>query len=478
MLQYIAYKAILYFNLFIVGYVIIISTINAVQMVLSMITTPAHLKKARFSDINLYNQSANMVPISILVPAHNEELTIVDNIHSLLSLDYPTYEVVIISDGSTDGTLQAVIDTFQLEKITYPIRSRLATEAILGVYCNPEYPMLRLIDKENGGKADALNAGINLSHYPYFASIDADSLLESDALIRIAMPFMEYKYTVAVGGIIRVGNGCTIKDGKTVSYGLPKKSIARFQIIEYFRAFLVGRVGWNFINSLLIISGAFGAFQKDAVLQVGGYTTGMIGEDMDLVLKLHKFMRENKYKYKIAFLPDPVCWTQVPEAGKVLYLQRRRWHIGLIDSLWNNRVMFLNPKYGLLGLVAMPYYFFVEMLGPVVEGLGLIMIPLAWFFGLLSLEFLILFFLSATVFGVILSLGALAIEYYTFHRYIRLREVLVLSFYGVIENFFYRQMTVIFRLFGIFGYKKHKHSWGKMKRHRFTSSESQPAANG
>lgn len=476
MLQYIAYKAIIYFNLFIVVYVIAVSTINAIQMVISMITTPAHLKKARSSDISMYNQSSNMVPISILVPAYNEELTIVDNIRSLLNLDHPTYEVVVISDGSTDGTLRAVIDTFQLKKITYPIRSRLETKEILGVYYNPDYPMLRLIDKENGGKADALNAGINLSRYPYFASIDADSLLESDALIRISTPFMEYKYTVAVGGIIRVGNGCTIKEGKAVSYGLPKKSIARFQIIEYFRAFLVGRVGWNFINSLLIISGAFGAFQKDAVFQVGGYTTGMIGEDMDLVLKLHKFMRQNKYKYRIAFLPDPVCWTQVPETGKVLYQQRRRWHIGLMDSLWNQREMFFNPRYGILGLVAMPYYFFVEMLGPVVEGLGLIMIPLAWFFGLLSSEFLILFFLSATVFGVILSLGALAIEYYTFNRYINLREVLLLSVYCIIENFFYRQMTVIFRLLGILGYRKHKNSWGKMKRQRFTPSEESPSA--
>lgn len=468
MLQFIVYKIVVYFNMFIIVYVITVSIINIIQMVLSLIGTPAYLRKARFSDIKLYSSSYNMVPISILVPAYNEEPTIVESIKSLLNLNYSTFEVVVINDGSKDETLRAVIDAFGLKKITYPIRSRISTEEVYGVYYNPDLPLLRLIDKKNGGKADALNVGINISRYPYFASIDADSLLDSDALVRIAMSFMEYKYTVAVGGIVRVANGSKIENGKVVGIEMPKKSIARFQVTEYFRAFLVGRVGWSIFNSLLIISGAFGAFQKDAVLQVGGYTTGTIGEDMELVVRLHKYMRKKKYKYRISFLPDPICWTQVPENVKTLYKQRRRWHIGLIDSLSRNREMLLNPRYGVLGMLAMPYYFFFEVLGPVVEGLGLIVIPLSYFFGLLSVEFLILFFIAMTIFGVILSVGALAIEEYTFNKYVHLRDVFILSIYSIVENFCYRQMTVVFRLSGVFRYKKYKNSWGKMKRQQFT----------
>jgi len=458
--------------MFIIVYVTIVSVTNGIQMIISMISTPAYLRKAKFSDINLYSKSDNMVPISILVPAYNEEPTIVESIKSLLSLNYLTYEVVVINDGSSDGTLNAVINAFNLKKITYPIRHKIGVNGkVHGVYYNPEFPSLRLVDKENGGKADALNTGINVSRYPYFASIDADSLLDSDALIRIAMSFMEYKYTIAVGGMVRVANGSRIENGKIVKLELPKKSVARFQIVEYFRAFLVGRVGWSVFNSLLIISGAFGAFQKDAVLKVGGYTTGTIGEDMELVLKLHKYMRKMKYKYKISFLPDPICWTQAPESIKNLYGQRRRWHIGLIDSLSRNREMFLNPKFGMLGVLAMPYYFFFEVMGPLVEALGLVIIPISYFFGLLSVEFFILFFMVTTIFGVILSVGALAIEEYTFNKYTKLSDVFILSLYSILENFGYRQMTVIFRLAGIIRYNKYKHAWGKMKRQEFSATE-------
>lgn len=472
MLQYIAYKTIFYFNMFAIIYVVIVSMISIIQMAISMAYTPAYLRKAKFSDMKRFSGSANMIPLSILVPAYNEEPVIVESIRSLLGLNYSVFEIIVINDGSSDGTLRAVTSAFGLRKISYPVRSKLSTEEVYGVYYNPDFPNLRLIDKQNGGKADALNAGINLSRYPYFASVDADSLLDSDALIRIAMSFMEYKYTIAVGGIVRVANGCTIKNGEIRSIGLPKKSIARFQIAEYFRAFLVGRVGWSLFNSLLIISGAFGAFQKSVVLEVGGYTTDTVGEDMDLVLKLHKHMRKKKYKYRISFLPDPICWTQAPETIKNLSGQRRRWHIGLIDSLGRSRGMFLNPRFGALGMLAMPYYFFIELLGPVVEALGLILIPLSWFLGILSTEFLVLFFIATTGLGVILSVGALAIEEYTFNKYIRLRDVFILSIYSIIENFSYRQMTMLFRLFGVFRYRKYKHSWSKIKRHEFSAPES------
>ena len=468
MIRYLLYKCVIYFNYFIIVYVITVGVINLIQMLMSMMFSMMYIKKAKFSDVKLYKESYNMVPVSILVPAFNEEKIVIESIHSLLNLEYLTYEVIVINDGSNDNTLKNIIKSFHLKKITFPIKSKIQTCTINGVYFNPDYPNLLLIDKENGGKADALNAGINVSNYPYFVSLDADSLLNSDALVRIAMSFMEYKYTVAVGGIIRVSNGSEVKNGKVVKLALPESRLAVFQIVEYLRAFLVGRTGWSIMNTILIISGAFGAFQKETVIKAGGYTTNTIGEDMDIVVKLHKYMREKKYKYKIAFLPDPICWTQVPEDLGDLYKQRRRWQIGLIDTLKRNKTMMLNPKYGTCGMLALPYFYLFELIAPVVEALGWVFIPLSYFLGILSFQFFIAFLIASTVFGVILSVGALVIEEYTFNKYVKLREFLRLCLYAVIENFSYRQLTVIFRLIAIFGFKKFEHSWEKVMRSDFT----------
>jgi len=466
-IKYLLYKAVIYFNMFIIVYVAVVGIINLIQMLIALVFSVMYIKKANFSDIKLYKESYNMVPISILIPAYNEENIVIQSIRSLLSLEYSTYEIIVINDGSTDKTLKLIARTFDLRKTTFPVKPKLITNPIRGIYYNPDYPNLLLIDKENGGKSDALNAGINVSRYPYFVSLDADSLLDSDALVRIALLFMEYKYTIAVGGIIRVANGSEIKNGRVVKLALPQKPFAMFQVVEYLRAFLVGRTGWSIFNTVLIISGAFGAFQKEAVIQAGGYTTGTIGEDMDLILKLHRHMREKKYKYKISFLPDPVCWTQVPENFRDLLSQRRRWQIGLIDSMKRNKIMMMNPRYGVTGLLAMPYFFLFERAAPVVEALGWVVVPLSYFLGILSFEYLLTFFLAATVFGVILSVGALIIEEFTFNKYSKTIEFLRLCFYGVIENFSYRQLTVIFRLFAIFGFRKYKYSWGKIKRRDF-----------
>ena len=470
MFTYFLYKSVIYFNIFIIVYVAIVGLINVIQMLMAMVFTVTYIKKVKFSDIKLYKESYNMIPISILVPAHNEEKTVIQTIRSLLALEYLTYEVIVVNDGSTDKTLKSVIRAFGLRKITFPVKARLKTKTIAGIYSNPDYPNLLLIDKENGGKSDALNAGINVSRYPYFVSLDADSLLDSDALVRIALSFMEYKYTIAVGGIIRVSNGCDIRNGKIVKLGLPRSRLAVFQIVEYLRAFLVGRVGWSIINTMLIVSGAFGAFQKEPVIQAGGYTNNTIGEDMDLVLKLHKYMREKKYKYRITFLPDPICWTQAPENFKDLYSQRRRWQIGLIDCMGRYKRMMLNPRYGVSGMLAMPYFFLFELAAPIVEMLGLIFVPLSYVLGILSLTFFVTFFIAATLFGVILSIGALVIEEFTFNKYVKLSEFFRLCLYGVIENFSYRQMTVAFRVLAIFNFKKYRKSWGEIKRKNFSDT--------
>lgn len=462
-------ELLVFFNYLIFFYVLIVNSIYFIQLVLSAFSLSDYIKKMLYSDYKKYIISDNMIPISVLVPAFNEEATIVENIQSLLSLKYPLFEIVVINDGSQDDSLRKIIAAYDLSLINKPIRYHIKTQKVRGIYRNSDIPNLVLVDKENGGKADALNIGINISKYPIFASIDADSILEGDSLIRVIMPFIENKETIAVGGIIRIANGSTIVNGSIKDINLPKSKVAMFQVVEYLRAFLTGRMGWNSLNSLLIISGAFGAFRKEEVVEVGGYSVDTVGEDMELVMKLHEYMVKNKRKYNVKFLPDPVCWTQVPEKLKDLRTQRRRWQIGLIDSLLRHKKMFFNPKYGLIGVLATPYFWLFEMLGPVIELSGYIFIPICYFMGIINLRFFILFLVSSILYGIILSIGAILLEEYTFSKYPKIGQLLKLTLYGVIENFGYRQLTVLFRIEGIIKYKKSKNSWGKIQRKSFSS---------
>lgn len=459
------------FNYFIIYYVLVINFIYFIQLILAAFNLSDYVKKMRYSDYKKYITSDNMIPISILVPAYNEQETIVENIKSLISLNYPKFEVIVINDGSKDETLNRVIQEFDLKEVNQPVRYRINTNKIRGIYKNLDIPNLIVVDKENGGKADALNAGINISNYPIVTSIDADSILESDSLVRVVMPFIEDKKTIAVGGIVRIANGSVIKRGRVVDIGLPKSRVAMFQIVEYLRAFLTGRVGWDAVNSLLIVSGAFGAFKKDAVIEVGGYAKNTIGEDMELIVKMHDYFLRNKRKYRIKFVPDPACWTQAPETLKDLRSQRRRWQIGLMDSLLKHKRMFFNPRYKQIGLIAVLYFWLFEMMGPVIEIIGYVMIPLAYIFGLLNLKYFLLFFAASILYGILLSLGAILLEEYTFNKYPTLKQLMKLSLYGVLENFGYRQLTTLYRIEGIVKFRKMKHSWGKIKRVSFQNQK-------
>lgn len=462
-------QIVINFNNIILYYVLCINGIYFIQLILSAFSLYDYIKKMNYSSYKKYTISDNMIPISVLVPAYNEENTIVDNIRSLLALNYPLFEVIVINDGSKDDTFEKIIEAYNLNEVNQPVRYLIKTNKIKGIYRNPNIPRLTLINKENGGKADALNAGINISKYPVFTSIDADSILESDSLVRVIMPFIEDKLTVAVGGIVRIINGSEIRNGKIETIRLPNSKLAMFQVVEYLRAFLNGRMGWDSLGCLLIISGAFGAFKKDVVLQVGGYASNTIGEDMELVVKMHKYLRKNKLKYKVKFIPDPVCWTQAPEKIKDLRGQRRRWQIGLMDTLFRHRELLLNPRYGVIGMVGAPYFWIFEMIGPVIEVLGYIFIPISYAFGLLNTRYFLLFLASSILYGVILSIGAILLEEYTFSKYPSIKQLLRLSWYGVLENFGYRQMTTFFRIDAIIRFKKFKNSWGKIKRENFNN---------
>ena len=404
-------------------------------------------------------------PISILLPGYNEETGVVESVRSLLSLRYPEFEVIVINDGSTDTTLARLETAFELVPVRKAMRGSIPCEAIRGVFVSRSNPGLIVIDKDNGGKADALNAGVNAARFPYVCAVDADAILEEDALLRVAKPLLdEPDLVAATGGIVRIANGCTIEHGRVIEVGLPKSRLATLQTVEYFRAFLVGRVGWSKLQSLLIISGAFGLFRRSLVEAVGGYSTDTVGEDMELVVRLHRHLRERGEDYRIEFVPDPVCWTEAPEDMRTLSRQRRRWQRGLAETLWCHRKLTFNPRYGLLGMFGMPYFMLFELLGPVIEFLGYVALPIAVILGMLSVTYLIAFAIVAILLGVLLSVSALALEEFSFRRHRSGMDVTRMLTYSVLENFGYRQLVTFWRALAYVDLARGRKAWGVHKR--------------
>jgi cellulose synthase/poly-beta-1,6-N-acetylglucosamine synthase-like glycosyltransferase len=414
-------------------------------------------------------------PISIIAPAYNEEPNILESVGSLLALEYPLFEVIVVNDGSTDGTLEKLAEAFELRKTNRVFRKSVESAAVRGIYVSPKEPKLIVVDKVNGKKADAMNAGLNVARYPLFCALDADSILDRDALLKVVRPFHEDpERTVGVGGIIRVSNGCVVKRGQVQRIAMPRNVLARFQVLEYIRAFFGGRMGMSMMNCLLIISGAFGVFRKDVALKIGGYRSGAIGEDIDLVIRLRRYLHDQKTPYRITFVPDPVCWTEGPEKLKTLAGQRNRWHRGLIEVLLLYRRMLFNPRYGMTGMLAMPFYLIFEMMGPFVELLGYVIFIFFLVTGQLNSPFALRFFLLAVVYGMILSLSALLIEEFSLQRFPRLSDIVQMAVFAVLENVVYRQWLVLIRVKAFFDLMGGDTGWGAMEKKGFALEHEQP----
>ncbi len=403
-------------------------------------------------------------PISILVPAYNEEATIVASLHSFLNLHYPDFEIIVINDGSSDKTISVIKAEFDLIPTTHFGRAFTKTAEVIEVYRSLRYPHMTVIDKANGGKADALNVGLAYARKSIFTAVDADSLLDADALLRVTRRFKEDDEIIAIGGTIRVLNNAKLESGKVVELNNPKKWIERFQVIEYIRAFYIGRASLSHFNMQLIISGAFGVFLRDPVVEVGGYRSDTVGEDMELVVRLHRWAYENNRPYSIRYAMDPVCWTQVPNDWKTLLKQRNRWQRGLLETLINHHKMFLNPKYGRIGMIAMPYFWLFEALTPFIEITGYFLIIFFLLTGTLNKAFAVLFLVLAIIGGSLSSLTAFTIEVFMANRYSKLQDRLFLMLTSILENFGYRQLITYERLKGSFQVWHKKGKWGEMKR--------------
>lgn len=423
-----------------------------------------------FIDDYPYLYDSKLTPgVSILMPAYNEQSSIINSVRSLLSIKYPKFEVIVINDGSKDNTVNELIKEFNLKEIYHVIHTKIKTKKIKHYYVSLSEHRLIVIDKSNGGKADALNSGINAAKYPYFICIDADVILEEDAMLRIMKPMLEDpKKNIVAGGIVRVANGCTIKNGKLVDVKLSHKLLPIFQIVEYARAFTIGRAGFEKLKSLLIVSGAFSVFNIEQVRKVKGYDHNSIGEDMELIVRLHKNLRNEKKDYNFLYKAYPVCWTEVPENIKILGRQRSRWHRGLTDTLKKHKNMIFNPRYGMVGMFGMPFFFFFEFLGPIIEIVSYLYVIYLIISQTLNIQFFFLFLAIAVLWGSLLSVFTILFEDIYFKRYTKWYYLIILIVFSLFENFGYRHLTLFFRIKGFIDYLKKKKNWGDMSRTGFS----------
>ena len=459
----------------VLGYFLLVNGTYGLQLVAASLEMRAHLLRSS-GESRWRMLGSQLAPtISMLAPAYNEGATVAQSVRSLLALHYPNLEVIVINDGSKDNTLDVLKEAFRLIPVHMLVWRRVHSKPVRTLYRSRAHPNLVVVDKENGGKADALNAGLNTATGELVCAIDVDTLIESDALPRVVRPFVRRADTIAVGGTIRIANGSRVEGGRVTAARVPRRAVAGIQVVEYLRAFLFGRLGWNRLGGNLIISGAFGLFRTEELVDIGGWEHGTVGEDFELVVRLRRRAYEQKRKHYVEFIMDPVAWTEAPETLRGLRSQRERWHRGLADVLWRHRTMLLNPRYGTMGMLLCPYYFVVELLAPVVETIGMVGLVAGLALGIIDVPFALLFFAVAYGLSAMLGVCTLALESWSVSPYRRVSDWLWMLLWIVVESVGYRQLTVIWRLEGIWNFTRGKNYWKPMERRGFEVAPS-PAA--
>ena len=455
-------KALEWINFFFVIYLIGYSTFLFLSVVIG--SSELYQRRRQEQLKNTFSKDY-YIPVSIVVPAYNEEITVVDTVQSLLALDYKQYEIIVVDDGSKDQTAQKLIDAFHMHKIYRPIHKEIPCQAEEGMWeAEVDEVNITLIRKKNGGKADALNMGINASRYAYFVCMDADSILQYDSISRIVRPLLVEDDVVAVGGVVRPANGVTLKNGRLIEYHLPKNLLACMQVLEYDRSFLASRILFDKFNGSLIISGAFGLFKRDLVIAVGGYDRSTMGEDMELVVRLHEYCLANDMPYSIKYATDAVCWSQAPESLKDLCKQRKRWHLGLFQTMFKHKDIMKHPEYGAVSLISYVYFLLYELLSPFIELFGLATMIISYFLGLINIPFMILFFLIYAVFGCILTLTAFSTRVQTADLKLTAHDMLKAMGLCFFEVCFLRFVMAFVRVTAFIGYKNKKMNWGRIER--------------
>ena len=455
-------------DLTIMMYFFLINGSYLVLTLLAAVESWRHLRRSGHAGLDTTYRSRLAQPVSVLVPSFNEAAGIVAATRAMQALRYPEFEIIIIDDGSTDDTfdrLQAAFDLVEVDRVIpddLPSTGQVRSVHVPRLRSDP----LVVVRKDNGGKTDALAVGINLARHPLVCMVDADSVLDPEALLRVTQPFADDPLrVVATGGVIRVANGCVVSGGRLVEARMPSTWLPRIQVVEYLRSFLLGRAGWSRLGGLLVISGAFGVFRRDLLIEIGGLDPNCIGEDAELVVRLHRYLRQHGRDYRIPFVPEPVAWTEVPSTVRVLGRQRRRWHRGITEILYKHRAMLFNPRYGRIGLLVLPYYLVFEVLAPVIEIAGIVLVPVGVLVGVVDVVFAWWFLLVAYGFAFVVNLMALTVEELTFHRYHRWWDLLLAGVASALEHAGYRQLSAFWRVHGIWSaLRRSPQHWGVMVR--------------
>jgi cellulose synthase/poly-beta-1,6-N-acetylglucosamine synthase-like glycosyltransferase len=463
------------FETFILFYAISIFSIYFWLAIVSAKELRRNFHNAKITNFEAVISSPFAPMITVIAPAYNESLTIVENIKALLALYYPSFEIIVVNDGSKDDSLEKTIEAFDLEKIPFVIDYKIPCKEVTGVYKSRKkaFNNLTVISKINGGKADALNSGINVARGEYFISIDVDSIIDPYALQKLIKPFFEEtdKKVIATGGVIRIANSCKIEDGQLIEINVPNEFLPRCQVIEYNRAFLMGRLAWSRLDGLLLISGALGMFDKEVVIGCGGYYTKTVGEDMELVVRMRKYMVEKNEKYKVAYISDPLCWTEAPSSLKVLGSQRNRWTRGTIDTLFLHWDVFLNRKFGFMGMVSHPFWVFYEWLAPIIEFVGILYFIAIALLGEPNWPFFYIMVFFVYFFSITFSTYAILFDHMAYHRYKKKWMIIKLILTAWVEPILFHPLVVYWALRGNYDYfVRKKKAWGNMSRVGFAKS--------
>ncbi|HEY3927962.1 MAG TPA: glycosyltransferase [Candidatus Koribacter sp.] len=449
-----------YANLIILIYFIVANAMYTLLTAISLYAVTLHSRFASHTSYDDIAESPATPPITLIVPAYNEQEVIANTVNALLKLEYPEKEIIVVDDGSTDETLPRLIAEFKLQRMDLIYREKLPGKAPWGFFMNPEVPNLLVLAKENGGKPSALNTGLNMCRTPYFCTVDADSIVERKALLRLMAPIMHSSVnTIVSGGLVRIVNGCTVVNGEVTDIGLPGTWIERCQVVEYIRTFLFGRPGWNFLKGNFITSGAFCLLHSESVVMAGGFGQDTVTEDVDIIATLHTFYEKKNWKSQMVFTTDPVCWTECPKQFKMLARQRRRWQLGLVQTVFKHDRLIFNWKQGRLGMLSMPFHAFVEAFGSVVETGALFILPLSLFVGAMPLSLFLLIMFLAIGYGTLLSIASVFLAETTIRRYPKVSEMFTLVFYAFLENFGYRQLLSAIRAQGVLQFLLGKRSW-------------------
>jgi cellulose synthase/poly-beta-1,6-N-acetylglucosamine synthase-like glycosyltransferase len=459
----IAEQALHVLNIVLAAYFIAGNGTYTLLMLVSLGSVWVNSQKAGWEGPNHQLESPMNPPVTIIMPAFNEEETIVESVRSTLKAEYPGLEVLVVDDGSTDATLERLIAAFELVQVDRLYRPVVPTQPIRAFYVGRGITNLTVISKGHGGKPDALNSGLNLCRTPYFCTLDADCILERNALLRLMRPVLASPVNTAVSsGVVRVLNGCEVDKGQVARVGLPRKVLERFQVVEYLRSFLFGRTGWDLVGGTLIVSGAFALFHRQTVVEAEGFSTDTVTEDAELILRLHRWAREQKRRLRVSFSSDPVCWVQCPSSVSMLARQRRRWQMGLCQTLWKNSFMHFNRHYGVVGLLSFPFHTYIEALGAGVEFVGYLAVPLARLSGLTLPPLYLSILILGLTYSAFLSIGSVVLEDLTHRRYSSMRDFFTLLLYAVLENFGYRQLILWFRLQGYLKFHAGSRQWEKV----------------